>query len=483
MVNSDKEIIVTIEFSNTYSKLPEQFYERVEPETFSNPELISFNYDLANELGIELEDKTDKELAEIFSGQTILPGSEPLAMAYAGFQFGHPVPQLGDGRAHLLGEVSGFDIQLKGSGRTRFSRRGDGRSALGPVLREYIVSEAMHFLEVPTTRALCAVTTGEKVMRQDGPEPGGIFTRVAASHLRVGIFQYFAFKRDIESIKLLLDYTLKRHYPDLLYLSDYKEKSLHFLKQLISKQSDLIAKWSSFGFIHGVMNTDNFSLAGITIDYGPCAFMDEFRFQKVFSSIDRNSRYSYFNQVPIAEWNILRLAECLIPLIDENQDNAIKIIEELVENMDSEFKEKRMSKLAQKIGIEDYNPSDEKLVMSFLNYLEQESLDFTLAFRNLPDLYEAKTDFFPETDALKNFMTMWKNRVSQVSQLNEVNPIYIPRNHQIQKAIDDAYNGSFEHFHKLVDILKSPFIAKDEYKEFSLAPKPEQRVYQTFCGT
>ena len=472
-----------INFSNTYEFLPEDFFQKVMPDNFSKPHLIKFNESLANQIGISMEDTTEEEIAQIFSGQKILPGSTPLAMAYAGFQFGHPVHQLGDGRAHLLGEVNGHDIQLKGSGLTNFSRRGDGRSALGPVLREYIVSEAMHALGVPTTRALCAVTTGEQVLRQDGPEPGGIFTRVASSHLRVGTFQYFAFRNDIDSIKTLLDYTLKRHYPTLLHLTNNKEKVIELLKVLINRQSELIAKWSAVGFIHGVMNTDNFSMAGITIDYGPCAFMDEYKFEKVFSSVDRNGRYSFFNQVPIAKWNILRLAECLLPLVSENQDEAIKTIENEIVGLFDEFEKKRMNHFGKKLGITDYQSSDDSLIMSFLTYLEKENLDFTLAFRNLPGLFNGQSSYYQESQHLNNFQLKWKERVKSIDQLDSINPIYIPRNHLIQKVIEQAYENNFTPFHKLIDVLRNPYTANSKYENYALGPKPGERVYQTFCGT
>lgn len=462
-----------IHFNNTYSKLPDKFFERVSPASFSEPELILFNEKLADSLGIHYQNKSDKELASIFSGQQILEGSEPLAMAYAGFQFGHPVAQLGDGRAHYLGEVNGFDLQLKGSGQTRFSRRGDGRSALGPVLREYIVSEAMHVLGVPTTRALCAVSTGEEVYRQYGPEPGGVFTRVADSHIRVGTFQYFMFQQDLDGMKTLLDYTIKRHYPEL---KESKSKAIDILKALTHKQSDLIAKWSSFGFIHGVMNTDNFSLAGITIDYGPCAFMDEFRFHKVFSSIDERGRYSFFNQTTIAKWNILRLADCLLPLIDENQEMAIKKVEEEVINLFDLFEYKRVESLSKKLGLN----HDENLVHMFLTYLEKESLDFTLAFRNLS---KEDDSFFPKTNEYNEFINLWKSKAPDTTELLNINPLYIPRNHQIQRAIDMAYEGDYSHFKKMIQVLENPFSDQDEYREFSLAPKEGQKVRQTFCGT
>jgi len=472
-----------INFNNTYDKLPAVFFESTFPEKSSNPQLICFNHDLAKKLGIDLRELSESELAQYFSGNKIFPLSNPIATAYAGFQFGHPVASLGDGRAHLLGEISGHDIQLKGSGRTKFSRRGDGKSALGPVLREYIVSEAMNALDVPTTRALCAVTTGDHVFRQEGLEPGGIFTRVAASHLRVGTFQYFAFKNDIESIKTLLDYTIFRHYQNLNDPESYREKSLELLKALTIKQADLIAKWSSYGFIHGVMNTDNFSLAGITIDYGPCAFIDEFKFDQVFSSIDHQGRYAFFNQVQIAKWNILRLAETLIPLIDSDQQEAIKVIEKEIMPLFETFEEKRFEAFARKLGIANYKKTDSTLVMNFLSYLEKNSLDMTNAFRNLPNLFSGKSDFYPSSEELNEFIIEWRKRVSSIDGLNNINPIYIPRNHLIQKVIEDAYENNFDLFHKLLEVLTSPFIEKEDLIEYARGPKPHERVHQTFCGT
>ena len=437
-----------IKFRNTYKQLPDLFYERIKPEPFERPELIAFNDELAIELELKLNDLKKNELAEIFSGKKLLPGSDPIALAYAGMQFGHAVPQLGDGRAHLLGEVKGFDIQLKGSGQTKFSRRGDGRSALGPVLREYIVSEAMYALGVPTTRALCAVSTGEQVCRQFGPEPGGIFTRVASSHLRVGTFQYFAFQNDYDSVKTILDYTLKRHYPELLRIDEVSDRSIGFLQVLIDRQSDLIAKWSGVGFIHGVMNTDNFSIAGITIDYGPCAFMDEFDHQKVFSSIDRHKRYAFWNQVPIASWNILRLAECLLPFIHSDKRKAIDRIEKEVVPLLNRFEEKRLRTFALKLGIKDYQKGDAKLVQLFLQYLEKNKLDFTLSFRNLGKLYKGDFSFYKASNELDDFVSSWKKRNPSIDSLNGVNPYLIPRNHQVQKVIDDAYEGDYVSFHK-----------------------------------
>ncbi|MCT4640968.1 MAG: YdiU family protein [Bacteriovoracaceae bacterium] len=470
-------------FKNTYSKLPKNFFHKNNPSIFPSPKLVCINNDLAKELQIDIENYSKQELARIFSGQTILPGSEPISTVYAGFQFGHPVAQLGDGRAHLLGEINGFDIQLKGSGKSLYSRKGDGKSTLGSVIREYIISEAMHALGIPTTRALCAVITGENIYRQEGLVPGGVLTRVASSHLRVGHFQFFSFNNDHDSLKILLDYTLKRHYPKLLRHQTYREKSIEFLKEVINKQSDLIAKWSSIGFIHGVMNTDNFSVAGITIDYGPCAFMDEFKLKKVFSSIDHHGRYSYFNQVPIAKWNILRLAECLIPLISECEDTAIKIIQEEIVTLLNMFETKRMMFFSKKLGIINYKDSDKKIILTFLEYLEDESLDFTLSFRYLEDLFNNQTDFYPKTAKLETFLKEWKTRVNCVKKLTDVNPIFIPRNHLIQKAIDEANQGNYQYFLKLNKALLSPYKYNNDFEEFLLPPTSQQRVYQTFCGT
>lgn len=471
-----------LKLENSYLKLPEKFYHKVQPAKVHSPQLISLNDQLASEIGLDLESLNEEALTEIFSGQRLIENSVPMALAYAGFQFGHPVPELGDGRAHLLGESSGYDIQLKGSGRTPFSRGGDGKSALGPVLREYLVSEAMHQLGVPTTRALCAVRTGEDIIRQDGPEPGGIFTRVAESHIRVGTFQYFAFQEDNESVETLLNYAVERHYPELSSLPSDK-KSIELLKALTHKQADLIASWSSLGFIHGVMNTDNFSLAGITIDYGPCAFMEEFRFQKVFSSIDRRGRYSFFNQVPIAQWNILRLADCLLPLIHSEQEKAVERVENEVMSLFSSFEEKRFMKLARKLGISTYQKEDEKLVMQFLQYLEDQSLDFTLSLYHLPDLFNGDDSFYKTGKPLENFVNSWKERVDHVEDLYAINPLYIPRNHLIQKAIDRAYKGDDSYFHQLNHILSRPFEKQDKAEEFATPAKPDERVYKTFCGT
>ncbi len=472
-----------IKLKNSYQNLPNSFFEKASAATWPSPQLLLFNETLAAELTFPFRDYSKDDLALLFSGQKLLQGSSPIALAYAGFQFGQPVPSLGDGRALLLGDLNGFDIQLKGSGVTPFSRRGDGKSALGPVLREYIVSEAMNNLGVPTTRALAAVATGENVLRQFGPEPGGIFTRIAPSHIRVGTFQYFSFRNDIESIKTLLDFTINRHYPELIALETYREKALMMLKSFSQKQGDLIAHWSSLGFIHGVMNTDNCALWRFTIDYGPCAFMDEFEFNKVFSSIDKFGRYSYFNQVSIIQWNILRLADTLLPLISEKQETAISLINsELIPLLET-FPSLRAKKLSEKLGITDFKASDAALVMEFLEYLQEMSLDFTLSFRNLPELYRDESGFYPPSQKFNHFLEKWKNRVSCVEHLNLINPLYIPRNHLVQKAIDLTYEGDLSFARKLIDVLADPFSKKDEFHEFASGPKDSERVINTFCGT
>lgn len=472
-----------IKLKNSYQNLPNSFFEKASAATWPSPQLLLFNETLAAELTFPFRDYSKDDLALLFSGQKLLQGSSPIAMAYAGFQFGQPVPSLGDGRALLLGDLNGFDIQLKGSGVTPFSRRGDGKSALGPVLREYIVSEAMNNLGVPTTRALAAVATGENVLRQFGPEPGGIFTRIAPSHIRVGTFQYFSFRNEIESIKTLLDFTINRHYPELIGLETYREKALMMLKSFSQKQGDLIAHWSSLGFIHGVMNTDNCALGGFTIDYGPCAFMDEFEFNKVFSSIDKFGRYSYFNQVSIIQWNILRLADTLLPLISEKQETAISLINsELIPLLET-FPSLRAKKLSEKLGITDFKASDAALVMEFLEYIQEKSLDFTLSFRNLPQLYRGESAFYPPSQKLNHFLEKWKNRVSCIEHLNLINPLYIPRNHLVQKAIDLTYEGDLSFTRKLLEVLADPYTKKDESDEFASAPKESERVLNTFCGT
>ena len=482
LLNSTQRLKNKPMIQNTYSELPERFYESVKPETFQSPKLLAFNKSLAKELG--LPEYSDDELAQFFSGQKTLEGSKPLAQAYAGYQFGHPNPQLGDGRAHLLGEMNGYDIQLKGSGRTKFSRQGDGRSALGPVIREYIVSEAMHKLSVPTTRALAAVRTGEEVARQFGSEPGGIFTRVASSHIRVGTFQFFHFQDDREGVETLLNYTLERHYPEIAKLTDTAEKVIQFLKAVSRKQAELIAKWTALGFIHGVMNTDNYSVAGITIDYGPCAFMEKFEMHKTFSSIDHAGRYSYWNQAPIAQWNLLRLADCLVPLVNEDTDKAVAQMSEELEPAFKDFEKLRLEALIEKLGLNGGITKDNgDLIERFMKYLEAEKVDFTLAFRNLPKLYNGDDSFYPDSPLFNIFVDEWKKQNPDVESLNQINPLFIPRNHLVQRAIDQSYKGKDELFHKLNKALEKPYEEQPEFEEFTRPASADEAVKETFCGT
>ena len=466
--------------THTYTDLPERFYQRTNPATFPDPELVVFNSDLADNLGLTFS--SDIETAQILSGQRLLPGSEPIAQAYAGSQFGHFVPQLGDGRAHLLGEINGLDIQLKGSGRTRFSRGGDGRSPLGPAIREFLVSEAMHALGVPTSRSLGVVTTGEMVYRQDGPEPGAVLTRLADSHLRVGTFQYFRHRNDLQALELLCDYTVGRHYQEIA-CSKLADRCLELLRAVAQRQGDLVARWYAVGFIHGVMNTDNCSMAGVTIDYGPCAFMDEFHFTKVFSSIDQQGRYAYGNQMTVAAWNIQRLADCLLPLISDDPEVAASRISDALTDVFASFTESVYLAFARKLGLPELNSDVEELITDFLRYLESHSLDFTLSFANLGRLCEGDTKHYVVNSDLDAFLRRWKDQDPDLSQISAANPSLIPRNHQIEKVIDNANSGDYGHLTELWNALKNPYDVPGKYRHFTGPPRVEERVYQTFCGT
>jgi uncharacterized protein YdiU (UPF0061 family) len=479
-------------FDNTYIKLPAEFFSRVQPTASSAPTLLAFNYQLAEELGIfDSSHFTDSELAHLFSGNKQLSGSEAIAQAYAGHQFGHFVPQLGDGRAMLLGEIitptgKRLDMQLKGSGVTPYSRRGDGKSAIGPVLREYLVSEAMHRLGVPTTRALAAVATGDMVRREQ-MLPGAVMTRIAAGHIRIGTFQFFAARENSDAVKVLADYCIQRYCPEFV---NSNEKYLKFFKTVCQRQMALIAQWMSFGFIHGVMNTDNMSISGETIDYGPCAFMDHFQFHKVFSSIDQQGRYSYSNQSSIAIWNLTRLAECLVPLIHENQNSAVEILETELKTMPAYFEMRWLERMAAKLGIAKPTAEDRPLIMLWLHLLEDQKLDFTNSFRQLPAMLTSDHGQ-NQTPAMIHFLQQWKNRLAQQSNkyesaitlMNMVNPVLIPRNHQIELVIAQAIEGNLDHFHRMRQALEDPFSENNTFHEFQLAPETHQCVQHTFCGT
>ncbi len=479
-----------IPFSNTYIKLPEHFYQRVEPAKVPSPSLIAVNDELAKDLGIDPEWLRSDAGIAVLSGNEIAKGSEPLAQAYAGHQFGGFSPQLGDGRAVLLGEVIDTngdhkDIQLKGSGRTPFSRSGDGKSALGPVIREYLMSEAMHALGVPTTRALAAVTTGEKVIREQ-PTDGGIFTRVASSHLRVGTFQYFAARNDTEAVKTLVDFALNRHFPDA---ETSQSPALTLLQQVISAQAKLVAHWMSIGFIHGVMNTDNSSISGETIDYGPCAFMDDFHPNCVFSAIDRDARYAWGNQAPIAHWNLTRLAETLLPLLDPDPDAAMKLAETALDAYSEQFITLYHRHYKSKLSLTDEAPIE--FIQETLSLLADQQVDYTLFFRRLTQLANEGTDtseltaLFLDSEACLKWLEIWRTHLDEnkVLAMRQINPIRIPRNHQVEAAIQDGYKGDFTLFHRLHEAWKSPFKENPEYSDLENAPLPEERVTQTFCGT
>ncbi len=486
-----------IELQNTYAELGAEFSASVPPTSASAPELLFFNAELAASLGLGLEGKTDAELAALCSGKTVWPGSQPLAMVYAGHQFGNFSPQLGDGRAVLLGEVvradgQRFDVQVKGSGPTPFSRGGDGLAWVGPVLREYIVSEAMHRFGVPTTRALAAVTTGGVVHRQ-GAFPGAAVTRVASSHIRVGTFEFFASRGRHDGLRKLADYAIARHYPELngpelngpelngAGAAEDPDRYIRFFEAVVRRTLSLVARWKSLGFVHGVMNTDNVSISGETIDFGPCAFQDTFRFDKVFSSIDRQGRYRYENQESIALWNLAVLANCLVPIAGPDADAAVEKLGPIIADARGWFDAEWLSVMAPKFGITSPRPEDAELVESYLRWLEAERLDFTIAFRALADEMDGETPFHMR----------WRARLKEQALPDEevralmlgANPAIIPRNHQIERAIQDALVGDLTHARRLHEALARPFDDVPEFAEFKAAPKDAEVVTATFCGT
>ncbi len=474
-------------FDNSYGRLPERFYARLAPTAVSAPKLVKLNRPLALQLGLDPEVLASPEGVEILAGNRLAEGSEPIALAYAGHQFGNFVPQLGDGRAVLLGEVvdaTGIrrDLQLKGSGPTPFSRRGDGRAALGPVLREYLVSEAMHALGIPTTRSLAAVTTGDYVYRE-AALPGAVLTRVASSHIRVGTFQFFAARGDIEALRLLADHVIARHYPDASGYRDLYEK-------VIARQAALVARWLLVGFIHGVMNTDNVSIAGETIDYGPCAFMDAYNPETVFSSIDTYGRYAYGKQPQIGGWNMARLGEALMPLFAEDTDEALKQANESLQTYQPLFGRALMAGLRRKLGLSTEQDGDSELAQDFLNLLHDHGTDFTLAFRRLGD--GTARNLFEDPAAFDAWATRWRERTASEPQdeatrratMHAVNPIYIPRNHRVEAALSAAIeDGDYGPFEELQAVLAQPYEERPEFAAYAEPPPADQRAYRTFCGT
>ncbi|WP_370231453.1 YdiU family protein [Cognatishimia sp.] len=466
---------ISIPFDNSYARLPASLFSRHLPTAVRDPKLIAFNRDLADSLGIT-GDASDQELAQIFSGNQIPNGADPLAQLYAGHQFGQWNPQLGDGRAILLGEAQNRDIQLKGAGPTPYSRNGDGRAWLGPVLREYVVSEAMHALNIPTTRALAAVETGEDIYRETAL-PGAIITRVASSHIRVGTFQILAARGDIEGLQALFEHAVARHYPDA-------SSPVEFLNAVIAAQAELIVKWLSVGFIHGVMNTDNCAISGETIDYGPCAFMDTLNPMQVFSSIDRHGRYAYGNQPDIIVWNMAQLATALVPLM-EDRDHAVESFTASVHAMPVMIQRLWREAFAAKIGIADPTADDETLVMELMGMMGKQNADFTNVFRGLSD--GSPRDQFVDRDAFDTWSNKWKKRLESEANVDllmqSVNPDRIPRNHQIEAMISAAVQGDYTPFHTLQAALANPYETDPAFEAFRRPPSEDERVKATFCGT
>jgi uncharacterized protein YdiU (UPF0061 family) len=485
-------------FDNSYARLPQHFFARQAPSQATEPWLIKLNEPLAAELGLDVE-ALKRDGAAIFSGNLVPEGADPLAMAYAGHQFGGFVPQLGDGRAILLGEVidrhgQRRDIQLKGAGRTPFSRNGDGRAAVGLVLREYIVSEAMHALGVPATRALAAVSTGQPVYRED-VLPGAVFTRVAASHIRVGTFQFFAARDDADGVKALADYVIDRHYPDL---KETANPYLGLLEAVCERQAALIARWLHIGFIHGVMNTDNMTISGETIDFGPCAFLDTYDPAAVFSSIDQRGRYAYANQPGIGQWNLARLGETLLPLFGDDTEKALEAANVVLKDYGERFQIHWLRGMREKIGLSSVEDSDLDLVQSLLALMQAQQADFTLTFRRLSHLAaeeNAEPAFlgtFREPAAASEWLVRWRERLSvetrpaaeRAANMASANPAFIPRNHRIEQAIAAAVeHADFSLFEALLTVLSRPYEEQPALAAYMEPPKPDERVLQTFCGT
>jgi len=492
----------SIPFDNSYARLPERLYARVNPTPVAAPKLIKVNAALAEYLGIDPHILASQEGVEILAGNRIAEGSEPIALAYAGHQFGGFVPQLGDGRANLLGEVVArdgqrFDIQLKGSGRTPFSRGGDGRAALGPVLREYIVSEAMAALGVPTTRALAAVTTGEQVIRET-ILPGAVFTRVAASHLRVGTFQYFAVRRDTEALRTLADYAIARHYPEAAHAPrPYRA----LLDGVIARQARLVAQWMSLGFIHGVMNTDNTSISGETIDYGPCAFMEAFDPDQVFSSIDFQGRYAYSNQPNAMHWNLTRLAEALLPVLESEAGSEEAALASAIEALNAfapQFDAARLTGLRRKLGLHEEREGDTALAEDLLTRMAANAADFTLTFRRLceaaadPEAHQHVRTLFADPTAYDAWASAWTHRLAEeptppherAAAMRLANPAFIPRNHRVAEVINAAVQRQdHEPFETMLDVISRPWDDRPELDRYTQPALPEECVTQTFCGT
>ena len=475
-------------FDNSYSKLSKTFKEDIKPTPVHEPELVILNEELAKNLNLNFSGIDKKKLAEIFSGNSLPDGTNSIAQAYAGHQFGH-FTMLGDGRAVLLGEHlvnknQRFDIQFKGSGRTSFSRGGDGRAALGPMLREYIISEAINALNIPTTRSLAVVKTGEKVVRENLLN-GAILTRVASSHIRVGTFQYIAATQNVDDLNTLVDYTIDRHYPEI---KSSKNKALDLLSLVMERQCQLVVNWMRVGFIHGVMNTDNMAISGETIDYGPCAFMDQYDPKTVFSSIDKFGRYAFSNQPPITKWNLARFAECLIPLIDKDEDTAIKIATELIDNFQNIYEEKWLNMMRDKLGLFGEDKNDLTLINKLLDWMKNNNADYTNTFCHLMGV-EIDNEVY-KNDDFKNWTNEWEKRLKlnnssdkYLELMKKTNPIVIPRNQKVEDALADADKGNLETMNKLLKVLSNPYSDQENINEFQKPATIGNEKYQTFCGT
>ena len=489
-----------LRFDNSYSRLPDTFFSRVEPARVPEPRLIRVNEPLAELLGIDLEWLRSEAAARTFSGNEIPEGAEPIATVYAGYQFGSWNPRLGDGRAILLGELIGrngvrYDVQLKGSGRTPYSRAGDGKAPLGPVLREYVVSEWMAAVGIPTSRSLAAVTTGEHVFRDSGKVPGAVLTRVAQSHIRVGTVQYFASRGDESGVRILLDHVIERHFPEARSAENTYRA---LLDGVIARQADLVARWLAVGFIHGVMNTDNMLLSGETIDYGPCAFMDEYVPDRVLSSIDYGGRYAYSNQPPIAHWNLASLAGAMLFLLDADRERAIASAEAAVAEFPAKLLSARRRTMLEKIGLGTDQDDDDRLIDDLLSTMAAARADFTLTFRRLAELADPEQPseigaIYEMPETLGPWLARWRKRIAldgtvapadRRRRMMAVNPIFLPRNHLVEEVIAAAVaRNDFQPFHDLVDLLARPTEWRPENARYALSPRPEEVVQRTFCGT
>ena len=477
-------------FDNTYSELSNYMLSKLKPVPVKKPKLLIFNYHLSKDIGLDFSGIKEEVMANIFSGNQLPKGAETIAQAYAGHQFGH-FTILGDGRALIVGEHltkkrERYDIQFKGSGKTPYSRNADGRAAVGPMLREYLVSEAMYHLNIKTTRSLTVVETGEKIQRETDLK-GAILTRVASSHIRVGTFQYALISKDKNDLKNLFDYTINRHFP---YLKSSKNKATELLKTVQEKQVDLICNWMRVGFIHGVMNTDNMTVSGETIDYGPCAFMDHYDPHTVFSSIDLNGRYAYYNQPKIALWNLERFAECLIPLIHEDKKKSVKLATEILKEFPSLYRSKWLKMMRNKLGLFQEHKNDEILIFELLDWMKKNKADYTNTFCFLMNEHYGDNKIYNHNDFI-----LWKKKWEKRQKINKVNldkslrlmrkanPLIIPRNHLVEKSLNQAEEGNLEKFTELNEVLKKPYNKTPSILDFQATPNLNDKKYVTFCGT